>query len=337
MDDLAVIESIILVSDVRRLGGDLQALRRAHEQRRLYRLRRGVYCARERWESWSDRERHVARVAAASRQADNGLVAAGLSAAAVWRMPIRDTFPDEVIALDRYRGGGRSEPGVRRLTRGAATARTVTVGGLAVTDVARTALDVARGAGFADAVGSVDWALSRRNAHRVDRDRLRLELERLAPRDGRRHLAAVIEFATDLSDSFGESRGRAVIHECSFEPPELQLELRDAEGLMIADYAWPGVRVLGEFDGEAKFTDARYSGGDPLGKLRAQRRREARLRHLGWTVVRLEWADLDDPTRVIRLLADAGVPRRESWAPSGSNFPRLQTAAPAVGQVRHPR
>lgn len=81
---------------------------------------------------------------------------------------------------------------------------------------------------------------------------------------------------------------------------------------MFADFAWPEFGVLGEFDGESKFTDPEMSGGDPLGRLRAQRRREARLRGLGWTVVRFEWADTFDPARVIRLLASAGVPRVHS-------------------------
>lgn len=311
MVDLPIASSVILTSEVRRLGGDLHGLRVGFERGRLVRLRRGAYCARDAWESWSDRDRHLARAVAAARQADERFVIAGLSAAAVWGMPVRDPFPDEVTVLDRHRGGGRSEPGVRRETVGAVTARVVEHGGLLVTDLARTALMVARTAPFADAVGSVDWALWRRNRAAIGRTDLVEDLARFAPRTGRHHLERVVDFAVEHSDSYGESVGRAAIHEAGFAPPVLQYELRDAEGLMFSDYAWPSARVLGEFDGEVKFTDERFNRGDPLQKLREQRAREARLRRLGWTVIRLEWADVTSPARLTALLAGARVPRRE--------------------------
>ena len=300
---------VILTAEVRTLGGDLHALRRAFERRELVRLRRGAYCTQERWESWSDRERHVARIAAASRQAVERFVVAGISAAAVWGMPVRSPFPRDVTVLDTHRGGGRSEPGIRRVTVGANTARVVEIGPLVVTDLARTALDVARTIPFRDAVGSVDWALWRKNPQALTRADLRADLLRLAPRIGARHLESVVEFATNLSDSFGESMGRGGIHEAGFASPVLQFEIRDAEGLMVADYAWPDAKILGEFDGESKFTDPRFNGGDPLERLREQRRREARLRQLGWTIVRIEWADVLDLSRLSRLLGGAGVPR----------------------------
>lgn len=311
MDPIPATTDVILTSEVRKLGGDLHALRRAFERRELVRLRRGAYCAYERWESWLDRERHLARVAAASRQAVERFVVAGVSAAAVWGMPVRNPFPRDVAVLDTHRGGGRSEPGVRRVTVGASTARTVEIGGLLVTDLARTALDVARPAPFLDAVGSVDWALWRKNPQAVTHDDLRAELRRLAPRIGARHLERVVDFATNLSDSFGESRARGGIHDAGFAPPVLQFEIRDAEGLMVVDYAWPDAKIVGEFDGESKFTDPRFNGGDPMERLREQRRREARLRRLGWTIVRIEWADVIDLSRLSRLLIGAGVPRRE--------------------------
>jgi predicted transcriptional regulator of viral defense system len=310
MDAIPSTTDIILTAEVRKLGGDLHALRRAFERRELVRLRRGAYCTHERWESWTDRDRHFARVLAASRQSVERFVVAGVSAAAVWGMPLRDPFPHEVTVLDVHRGGGRSEPGVRRVTVGADSARVATIDGLIVTDLARTALDVARTAPFRDAVGSVDWAMWRKNSRAVTRDDLRAELRRFSPRVGARHLRAVVEFATDLSDSFGESMGRAGIHEAGFAPPVLQFEIRDAEGLILADYAWPDARVLGEFDGESKFTDPRFNGGNPMERLREQRRREARLRRLGWTIVRIEWPDVIDLSRLAGLLSGAGVPRR---------------------------
>lgn len=304
------LSDLLLTRDLLEAGGDPRELRRAQVRGDVVRIRRGAYCARERWAGFTPRERHLALAHAVTRQARTPLLFAGPTAAAAWGMPILGPFPTEAVVLDRYRGGGRSEPGVRRVTVGAETAEGVQLGGLRVTTIARTALDIARSAPFEHGVGPVDWALWRKNPRAISRRQLEEELARFAPRTGASRMARAAAFATELSDSFGESRCRAVIHESGFSTPVLQLELTDEEGSMFPDFAWPEVRVLAEFDGEIKFTDPGFSGEDPLAKLRAQRRREARLRRLGWTIVRIEWGDLGDRGRVIALLMAAGVPRR---------------------------
>jgi hypothetical protein len=327
---LRAISDLLLTRDLQAAGGNPRDLRSACARGELVRVRRGAYCSAERWTAFTDRERHLARAYAVVEQADHPVVLAGATAAAVWGMPILGPFPSDVVVLDQYRGGGRSEPGVRRVTTGAPTAATRVVSGMPVTTLARTALDVARTTPFELAVGPVDWTLWRKNPIAITAEELQGECERFAPRAGRRHLDRVVEFATTLSDSFGESRARAVIHELGFAVPVLQLELRDADGPMFADFAWPEVRVLGEFDGELKFTAPRLSGGDPLERLRAQRRREARLRRLGWTIVRLEWGDLGDRARVSGLLQHAGVPWRGQRPGGGSHSSRRDVAAPAA-------
>lgn len=62
-----------------------------------------------------------------------------------------------------------------------------------------------------------------------------------------------------------------------------------------------GTRVLVEFDGRSKYgMDGRRSED----VLWAEKLREDRLRALGYIVVRLVWADLDRPQRVMaRVLA----------------------------------
>lgn len=276
----------------------------------LVRIRRGVYCVASLWVGATDRERHIAYTVAAARHAVRPFVVAGNSAAALWGMPIGSSFGKVVTVVDVHRGGGRSEPGVRRVTSGASAARPVSRHGLDVTELARTALDVARPVPFQVAVGSVDWALWRKNPLAVSREQLLHCLETLSPVAFGAHLRRVVDFATDLSDSFGESTTRSVIHELGFAAPVLQLELVDSEGRMLPDFAWPDQRVLLEFDGDVKFTDASYNGGDPLGKLKAMRRRDARLRRLGWTVIHVEWSEVMNPARIAALLDEAGVPRR---------------------------
>jgi hypothetical protein len=150
---------LIIVDQVRPFVSDQRMLRRARERGELVRLRRGVYVDRAEWDATGGREQHILRIRAALTAAQRPVVFAGMSAAALWGMPIEGPWPLDVTILDEWRGGGRSEPGVRRTAAGFITAQVVELMGIRVTNLARTALDVARRYPFAEAVGSVDWAL----------------------------------------------------------------------------------------------------------------------------------------------------------------------------------
>jgi very-short-patch-repair endonuclease len=89
----------------------------------------------------------------------------------------------------------------------------------------------------------------------------------------------------------------------------LQLEVRDADGRMVPDFAWRRERILLEFDGKGKYLRGMSPGEDPGEVVWREKRREDRLRALGWIVVRVVWADLMHPERLTRMLVDAGVPR----------------------------
>lgn len=73
-------------------------------------------------------------------------------------------------------------------------------------------------------------------------------------------------------------------------PTDLQVEVRDRAGLVgYADMGWLPLRVLGEFDGRAKYG---MTDGTPAQALWDEKRREDRLRAAGLAVVRWTWADL---------------------------------------------
>jgi very-short-patch-repair endonuclease len=59
-------------------------------------------------------------------------------------------------------------------------------------------------------------------------------------------------------------------------------------------------RVVIEFDGLVK-----YDGHEGQAALAAEKRREDRLRAAGYEVIRLTWADLDHPERVVLLVRQA--------------------------------
>ena len=101
--------------------------------------------------------------------------------------------------------------------------------------------------------------------------------------------AAAALFAKALSESVGESRLRVLMANQGLPTPELQVEIRGADGRLIGrvDFLLEGVLVV-EFDGAMKY-------GDGADAVLAEKWREDRLRELGYGVLRISWADLDHP------------------------------------------
>ena len=117
----------------------------------------------------------------------------------------------------------------------------------------------------------------------------------------------VLSLASALSESPGESWTRLVLAGLGVEA-EQQAEIRGPDGRFVArvDFLVRGERLVIEFDGAMK-----YDGLEGRRALVSEKRREDELRSLGYRVVRLTWADLADPGRVLALLR-RGVHQRTS-------------------------
>ena len=300
---------LILFNQVRHVLDDSRGLRRDAERGILVRLRRGAFVTRGVWDGADLRERHLLRARAALAVTARPAALAGISAAALWGMPIDEDWPADITILDEWRGGGRSEPGVRKTAAGFRTASTQVVDGLCVTSIERTALAVARTHSFAKAIGTLDWVLWRKRPGVLKKAVLINELNRLNPRFGMRHLERCVEFSTSLSDSFGESTARAVIHLLGFEAPELQVEFFDSHGRMEPDFYWRSVRKAAEFDGKSKYTRAEYTLGNPGEVVWREKKREDRLRAMEVGVTRILTEHVEAPARLDRMLLNAGIPR----------------------------
>lgn len=95
------------------------------------------------------------------------------------------------------------------------------------------------------------------------------------------------------SESPGESRLRVMLSSFGFAV-DSQVVIEDGCVVVArADLAIRGSRVLIEFDGLVKYADG---GAEALVR---EKRREDRLRALGYVVLRFTWADLESPARVI--------------------------------------
>ncbi|WP_420174196.1 type IV toxin-antitoxin system AbiEi family antitoxin domain-containing protein [Luteococcus sp. OSA5] len=177
------------------------------------------------------------------------------------------------------------------------------VEGLPVTTLERTAADLARVLSPDRGLAVVDAAL-RQGA---DPGLMAQIVESQGRMRGAPRARAVVALGDPLAESPGESRSRWFMHEFDAPAPVLQFWVVDGSGQRLgrADFAWPELGVLGEFDGWVKYGRLLKPGQDLSEVLRDERRREQGMRNLGWWVHRWTDQDLRVPTRWHQELVEA--------------------------------
>ncbi|QRY63768.1 hypothetical protein JVX90_06060 [Gordonia sp. PDNC005] len=191
--------------------------------------------------------------------------------------------------------GGRRMPS-RHIHTGVPHDALVVVGGIAVTSIARTAVDIAACTDLARALAVMDSAL-----------RLGVTLEELRAEASRHRIrgAAVVDAALRHADGRsanpGESWGRAQMIEAGLPVPDLQSEFELGDGSSaFTDYDWAR-RLIAEFDGLRKYGRDLRPGESIEDAVVREKVREDRLRDLGCDVVRFVWADLENRRMVPRV------------------------------------
>jgi hypothetical protein len=165
------------------------------------------------------------------------------------------------------------------------------VEGVPVTSVPRTVVDVARTAGFEQAVVVADSALG---AGLAGTAQLAAALARRSRWPGLPAARRAIGFAARGSGSVGESRSRVAIARAGLSAPLLQWEVRRTDGTFVGrvDFGWPRLRTVGEFDGRVKYGKLLRPGQDPADVVHQEKLREDALRAEDLGVVRWTWPDL---------------------------------------------
>lgn len=126
---------------------------------------------------------------------------------------------------------------------------------------------------------------------------------------GRRSADLVISHADGRHESAAESRAAWLMHRLGYRVRP-QVVITDIDGVFVGRVDFvievPGAKgVIVEFDGMLK-----YEGQQDLA---AEKRREDRLRSMGYEVVRLTWADLERP-EVVRSRIEAALQRARAKA-----------------------
>jgi len=304
------IPDLYLTKEAVRLSSDRE-LRRQRQRGALVRLGAGVYVSAVDWRSLDADEQFRTRIAASSLRARIRPQFSHDSAAAMWRLPSIGPWPRTVDQLIERAQPTSTRVGVIRHARGR-DRDPREVDGVAVTSLARTLVDISCTSTFVRAVAMVDDGLrpTRPGDPRwgwvdsaTDQAQLLQLLERLEPYAGSVRARRVLEFASALSGSPGESVARVQFHALGLPSPELQVEFSDEHGLIgFADFYWPDLDLIVEFDGKSKYGAARryQLGLTPQQLLQQEKAREDRLRRVVTSFTRIDWAK----TRDRRILAE---------------------------------
>jgi predicted transcriptional regulator of viral defense system len=325
--------TLMLASRRRALAGSSRGLSRAYNKGDLVRVRSGVYCSKAAWLGLKAWERYAATVAAVACS-DPSVAFCYLTALRIWRLPL-PRVPEHIHVITRSPHKAGRLPST---TRAAADPKTGLTGleqargygvsrhhwaadiverqGVNVTSLLQTVIDCVVRLELPEAVAIVDAVLGSRRAEGEGLTRTELQEASSRLRSAARHrrVLEVLALADGKSESVGESMSRALIHVLGLPAPVLQHTFYDNEGFTArTDFFWPEHGVIGEFDGDAKYLDDSLLGGRSTREaILAEKKREDRLRALGYTVVRWDWKAATNPELLRRKLAAAGITAQKS-------------------------
>lgn len=235
---------------------------------------------------------HRLRLAAAIPHMGDGTVFARESAAVIHGLPLFHPDLDRVHYLHTRGGNGQLRSRVRALKTPKVPPNTTIIEGFPLTTLARTAADLMRRHYFKPALAVADAAL------RLGVPRGLLLAEVKGGR-GCRHATEAALRADPRSESPYESLVRGLILQEGVPMPELQVSLYDAEGFVgRPDFYWRWARLVGEFDGQVKYTSLLRPGETVDDVLERQEIREARFRRMGLRVLRWGSDEVHTPVAV---------------------------------------
>jgi len=280
---------VVLCRQALQHGYDPKEIRRLVRRNVWVRVRHGVYAEAGPLRAADARLRHLTTLQACLLVVADDTLASHDSAAVAHELPTWGLDLSEV-ALTRPRGrSSRREAGVVHHLAEVPPRHHARAAGIAATSLGRTALDVARLRGFEAGVVCADAAL-RAGATAGE---LAEAAELMAEWPGGRESTAVAAVADGRCESPGETLARLIVRGCglSVTPQVVVPGARARVDLMLDD-----APVVVEFDGRLKYVDA--DGRPDPQALWDEKRREDRLRDLGYEVVRITWSGLFDAGRV---------------------------------------
>lgn len=309
-------------------GWDATQLARQCRSGALHRIRHGAYVARADWDKLDRWDKYRLQVLAVNMSAMRAPLFSHESAAIINAAPVLGV-PLQVHTQQEGRRSARSRKDIRRHFVDGYIPDKVRVDGLRLTSLEHTLVALATESGFASAVVAFDSLL---RGNRTDAGLILKAADWIKADAGRRRLASVMDFSDASAESPGESASRAYMALFGLQQPRLQAEFRDARGFVArSDFYWPQRKLIGEFDGIVKYQKPEYMNGRTASQVVVEeKKREDRLRALGFKVVRWVWKDVNEPQRLRNLLLSEGLTAGNplAWAmPNQASAPDSRRSA----------
>lgn len=285
------------------------------------RLRRGIHVNSDAWAAHHVEGRQRMRAHAVAASAHKPPVFSHLTAAAAWSVAIFASRDTRVHVIERGDNPAKSRGDVVRHSVPLPDADIAMLDELLVTTLDRTVYDVIRMLPLEGGLAAFDAALRLvawdDDSHTIDReasDAFRTAVRRRVFANpgarGIRRARLVTELADGGAQLPGESVSRYRMWELQMPAPQLQRPVLTDIGLTYLDFAWPRLRLFGEFDGAVKLVDPVFTRGRrPAEIVRDQAARRAAIeRATGWTGMTWGMPALNDAGRFLSTLLAQGWP-----------------------------
>ncbi|MEO6019749.1 MAG: type IV toxin-antitoxin system AbiEi family antitoxin domain-containing protein [Knoellia sp.] len=264
-------------------------LRAAVRDGLLHRIRPGLFVTGERWRAARAHERYTLTVRGILLSHPDW-IGSHHAALALAGLPLFDVDLGVVDVVAPVKAS-KVRPGLHIHVATPGQLVRVAEGSPRTVTVAEACVLTAAASGFDAGVVAMDAALARSLSTKAG---LRTALELPGARFGVASARAAIEAADPKAESPGETRTRLILIEAGLQVRS-QVSIEDSDGLVGRVDFLVGDRVIVEFDGLVK-----YEGADGKLALAREKSREDRLRAAGFRVVRVTWAELAHPDRVVR-------------------------------------
>lgn len=287
-------------------------IRQAEADGKLVRIRPGLWVEPQ---EGSRRDTHRALLRAVLERSHPDYAASHISAALLWGLPLQGDASHVWITRDG-RGHGRVRSNVHQVRAPLAPDEVTTLEGLRCTTLARTVVDVARDRDFIEAVMVADAALHAG----LDPEELQRVLARMRRWPGVDAARRVIGFADKRAESPYESWTRVLLDRMGLPTPELQHEVFNAHGELVArlDFALLEIKLGIEYDGHGKYDELARADLSPGQVFAKEKNRDRELVALGWQMLHLDRDDVHSWPRfkhVVQTAVDAARTRAPGQTP----------------------
>lgn len=280
--------------DVLADGGNDRDIREARKSGEITVIRAGVYVPTSIWQHLSAGERQRVVTHAVLDRLGDGYAGTHASAVAEHDISLYGNDPGLIHVTHRAGGKARRENRIVFHEGPISDDDLVCIDGRLYAKPARALWEHAMTVGPEEAVVSLDSALHLKKCSMPQLAEFHRAFMHWA---GSRTARLAMLLCDGRAGSVGESRSRYKFFRYSIPKPELQYEVRNSSGTLIAvtDFAWLKQRHIGEFDGKLKYDMRSEWVEDPKFEVVKEKYREDAVRDELFGFSRWGWQHLDPP------------------------------------------